>query len=73
MFLNSEIDYGVYSMKSNLKKEQKIVACADKTLFSHWLDSDLRPIISAEANGDEKIHKKERFPYHLFFSGIDHF
>lgn len=42
----------------NLKKEQKKFACADKTLFSHWLDSNLRPIISAEANGDAKMREK---------------
>jgi len=59
LLLNGEIDYGGYSVESyNLKMKHKILACADKTLLSHWLDSDLRPIISTQANGDGKMHEK---------------
>lgn len=57
----------------NLKKEQKKFACADKTLFSHWLDSNPRPIISAEANGDAKMHEKMFSWSSGFFSGVNHF
>lgn len=56
MLLNGEIDYGGYSVESyNLKKEQKILGCANKTLLSHCLDSDLRTIVHRDTKMHEKI------------------